>query len=419
MQSRVRRAPPTDGARFAKPVTAVKAVVAPPARAPSSRTDGNPYGVQCVRDGCHATCIGAPGGARSLGIIGRVFYRRAQPPPATMSSIAKSFAAALLMLATATVLAEPLAVPDAYELHDAGDADAVEAMARCIGGSTGDARDFAAARIKPGDNTKAELNVRKGGTGAVVAAGPFWACVAFSPDGFPVWPVEALAGAISVRGVEPAVQAEWARKVLAQVAHEGEGHGLIILTTGDGMQFNVIAEQNRASILHYTSRKVPKDEIDAKRFAAVIDDPHFSGTTTTRIGNDASLPAVFALPDARLRKPLDGDYVHERSDDLTARFDFAGTRWQFAGKAMDAVLDLQADGQVVETNHNRKTSGTWRVEGGVLHVAIGTVHFSLVLDGNKSLTGDGRRKLFPGEPALDPMRANSDDFRWSLTLKRA
>jgi hypothetical protein len=27
------------------------------------------------------------------------------------------------------------------------------------------------------------------------------------------------------------VQAEWARKVLAQVAQEGEGHGLIMLTS--------------------------------------------------------------------------------------------------------------------------------------------------------------------------------------------
>ncbi len=342
-----------------------------------------------------------------------------------MSSIAKSLAATLLSLTAATVFAEPVTIADAYELHDVADADAADAMARCIGGSAGDTRDFVAARSKPGDGTKVELKARKGGAGAVVAAGPFWTCVAFSPEGFPVWPVEALAGAINVRGIEPAVQAEWSRKVLAQVAREGEGRGLIILKGGDGLQFSVITEPRQASLLHYTSHQVPKEDIDRSRFAAVIDDPSFSGLSTTRMGaaNDGSLPAVFALPDARLRKPVDGEYVHERPDDLTGRFDFTGTRWQFGGKGLDAVLELQADGQAVETrktgNQSRNTSGTWRVESGVLHIALGAVRFSLVLDGDKALTGDGRRKLMPGEPTIAPAHTGEGDFRWTLTLKRA
>ncbi|MCK9689142.1 hypothetical protein [Scleromatobacter humisilvae] len=339
-----------------------------------------------------------------------------------MSPIAKSVATALLSLASAVAVADPAVIADAYDLHDVNDADAADAMARCLGDGAGGVKDFIATHARLGDRTRSELEARTGGPGAVVAAGPFWACVAFSPEGFPAWPVEALGGAITVRGVDPSVQAEWARKVLAQVAHEGEGRGLVILSNGDGVQFNVIAEDHKASLLHYTSRKILKDEIDRTRFAAVIDDPKFSGMSTTRIGtpNDAVLSAVFALPDARLRKPTDGEYVHERADDATARFDFTGTRWQF-GKGLDAVLELQADGQAVETskanNVERKTPGSWRVEGGVLHIALGAARFSMVLDGSRTLTGDARRKLFPGEAAPD---ADHDgDLRWSLTLKRA
>ena len=328
-------------------------------------------------------------------------------------------AAALLSLAAASALAEPPVIPDAYDMHNVAEPDAADAMARCIGGTVADTQEFAAAHARSGDTTKSELDNRKGGIGSVVAGGPFWACVAYSPAGFPVWPVEALAGAITVRGVEPAVQAEWSRKVLAQVAQGGEGHGLIVLSSGDGMQFNVIAEEHRAAQLHYTTRKVPKDEIDPKRFAAVIDDPRFTGMTTTRMGNDTSLPSVFAIPDARMRKPVDGEYLHESPDDLTARFDFAGTRWQFPGKTPNAVLDLQADGQAVENSNDRKTAGTWRIEGGVLHIALGAARFSLVLaGGGQSLSGDARRKLFPGEPSLNPARPGDDDFRWTLTLKR-
>ena len=346
-----------------------------------------------------------------------------------MPPLARLPVAALLWLAAAAVPAAsaPIVVADAYDMHDAADADAVEAMARCIGGGANDVVDFANAHARPGVHARAELDARQPGidTGAVVAAGPFWACVAFSPEGFPVWPVEALAAAITIRGVEPAVQAEWSRKVLAQAAREGQGHGLVILTTGDGMQFDVIAEQHRASLLHYTSHKVPKAEIDRSRFAAVIDDPHFAGTSTMRMGSadDGSLPVVFAIPDARLRKPADGDYVRERADDLTARFDFTGTRWRFGGKGLDAVLELQADGQAIETRkvgaQDRKTAGTWRVEGGVLHVALGAARFSLVLDGDRSLSGDGRRKLFPGEPAFGPAQGGDGDFRWTVSLQRA
>jgi len=114
--------------------------------------------------------------------------------------------------------------------------------------------------------------------------------------------------------------------------------------------------------------------------------------------------------------------VHERADDSTARFDFGGTRWQFGGKN-DAVLELQADGQAVETskvaNQDRKTTGTWKVDGGVLHVALGGARFSLVLDGSRTLVGDGRRKLFPGEPTPGAAHGGDGDFRWTLTLKRA
>ena len=339
-----------------------------------------------------------------------------------MPSIARSLAAALLSLASATVLAEPVAVPDAYDMHNVSDPDAADAMARCVGGSANDVRDFIATHSKPGDVTKAGLDMRKGGIGSVVAGGPFWTCVPLSVAGFPIWPAEALAGALTVRGVEPAVQAEWARKVLAQVAQEGEGHGLIMLTSGDGLQVNVIAEEHRAVLLHYTTRKVPKDELDPKRFAAVIDDPRFSGVTTTRMGtaNDAALPSVFAIPDARMRKPVDGEYLHELPDDLTARFDFVGTRWKFPGKSLNAVIDLQADGQAVEDSSGHKTTGSWRIEAGVLHIALGAARFSLVLaGGGDSLTGDARRKLFPGEKSLDPLRPDADDFRWTLTLKRA
>lgn len=339
-----------------------------------------------------------------------------------MSLPAHAISAALLSLASLTAAAEPVAVPDTFDMHDVSDPDAANAMARCIGGAPDSLHDFIATHGRPGDVTKAALDMRKGGIGSVVAGGPFWACVTFSPAGFPVWPAEALAGAVTVRGVDTAVQTEWARKVMAQVAQEGEGHGLIILNSGDGLQVNVIAEDHRALAIHYTTRKVPKEEIDRQRFAAVIDDPKFAGVTTTRMGtiNDGALPSVFAIPAARMRKAVDGDYLHEQADDLTARFDFTGTRWRFGGKSLDAVVELQADGQAVEDSSGHKTTGTWRIEAGVLHLALGAARFSLVLsDGGDSLRGDARRKLFPGEKSLDPLRPDADDFRWTLTLKRA
>jgi hypothetical protein len=342
-----------------------------------------------------------------------------------MPSIPKLAIAVLTSLAAVSAFAQATAIPDAYDMHDAADADAAAAMENCIGRHV-DTPSFAAAHARPGNHGRGELTASRDPRGAVVASGPFWACVAFSPEGFPVWPVEALAGAVIVRGVEPAVQADWSRKVLAQAAREGEGRGLVILTNGDGVAFNLIAEQRRATLLHYTSRTVPKAEIDTARFAAVIDDPHFTGITTVRRGGlgDDTLSAVFALPDARLRKPLDGEYVRERADDTTAHFDFAGTRWQFGDKAQDPALELLADGLAVETsgvgNRERRTTGSWRVDGGVLHVALGTVRFSLVFAADQSLTGDGRRKLFPNEPAArNPLHAGDDDLRWALTLKRA
>ena len=381
--------------------------------------------MQSVRDGCHAAATRAPGGTGTLATMALVSNRRAARAPASMPSFAPAVAATLLSLAAVAALAEPVTIADAYEMHDVSDTDAADAMARCVGKSGLDAKAFIAMHSRPGDITRSDLSTTKDAAGAVVAAGPFWSCVPFSHAGFPVWPVEALAGAVTIRGVEPAVQADWARKVLTQVAAEGEGRGLIILNTGDGLEFKVIAEQQRASLIHYTTRKVPKDEIDRARFAAVIDDPHFAGTTTTRMGtgNDSSLPAVFALPEARLRKPVDGEYVRERADDLTARFDFTSTRWQFNAKSLDAVLELQADGHATETSktgaQSHKTEGSWRVEGGVLHVAIGLVRFSLVLADDKTLTGDGRRKPFTGEATMDPLHAGDTDVRWTLKLTRA
>ena len=342
-----------------------------------------------------------------------------------MPTFAKPVVATLLLLAWASGHADPVAIAEAYEMHDVADADAAEAMGRCIGNGATDAKGFIANHSRPGDNSHSELTSIKDATGAVVASGPFWSCVTFSRAGFPVWPVEALTAAIAVRGVEPAVQSDWARKVLARVAAEGEGSGLVILANGDGLEFKVIAEQHRASIIHYTSRRIPKGEIDQKRYVAVIDDPHLAGMTTTRMGsdNDASLPAVFALPSSRLRKPLDGEYVRERPDDLTTRFDFTGTRWQFGTKPTEPVLELQADGQAVETTNvggqPYKINGTWRVEAGVLHIALGNAHFSLVLVDGQSLAGDARRKLLPSETAMDPARAAEGDFRWALKLRRA
>ena len=99
-----------------------------------------------------------------------------------MPSIARSFAA-LLSLASATVLAEPVAVPDTYDMHNVSDPDAAEAMARCVGGGTNDVRDFIATHSRPGDVTKAGLDMRKGGIGSVVAGGQFRTCVPLSVAG--------------------------------------------------------------------------------------------------------------------------------------------------------------------------------------------------------------------------------------------
>ena len=131
---------------------------------------------------------------------------------------------------------------------------------------------------------------------------------------------------------------------------------------------------------------------------------------TASVGFDGHpRPGRFAIPGDRVRKPLDGDYVRRTGDATTATFVFKNTHWHLLGTRFP--LDLLPGGGV----ESFTGKGRWRVDDGVLHVALETgVRLSLSVDPDgRRLHGDARRPLASQDPEGD-----NGEFRGAPVYER-
>jgi hypothetical protein len=308
-------------------------------------------------------------------------------------------------------LAAPIDIPDQYDMHELAASDAAREIAQCVGAAKAEgAEKFVKEQLEPkAVGSQAQFALERGPAAAVVSGGK-WACVRFSADGFPVWPVETLKGAVVAVGAAPDLVHDWRRRMLEAVAREGVARGLIVYENGAATQVNVIGDARQAYLVKYTTRYMKKGEYTPEQFHAVLTDPNIKSLVTTSTGGQAQ-PSRFAIPPARLRKPVEGDYVAMTGSETTANFDFTATKWKFGN---GSELWMQQDGLAILSSSRSSDNGTWSVANGVVHVALaGGARYAMVLgDDRRTMLGEGRRQNKPSHEEDD------GEWRWSFKVDK-
>ncbi len=292
---------------------------------------------------------------------------------------------------------------ETYDLQPLAQPTVAEDMQRCLGAqaSAGRMQEFLARALDDsaaGDTSRGAQLAAEQGSGVVLAAAGQWACVPLSREGFPVWPLESMHGLIVPVGVPAAATHAWRRNLLAQVARDGVGRGLIVYPGGEAEQVHVIAEQRQALQIKLSLRLLPAGSYKEQLYPAVLRHPGLTRLVTRSTSAGGGTPWRMAIPPHRLAKPVQDGFVVVEPTAQTSRFVFEGTQWLVGGEA--GPVALRADGTVAagggETRTNTRGSkplGHWRVRNGVLQLVMADgSHYALTLRDNPyMLTGVGRR----------------------------
>lgn len=296
-------------------------------------------------------------------------------------------------------------LPDAYNLRSLAQPRVLHDVQSCVGQAV-DSKDVTAfvaqGLAARDDNSAKSLQLSKPQARAVaVAATGQWACVALSAEGVPLWPLETLHGLVVPVGVPANVNMAWRRNMLAQVARDGVGRGLIVYPSGDADQVHLIAEPRQTQNIKLSTRLLPAGSFDVKQYAAVLQHPGIERLVTRSVDNGQGTPLRLAIPPHRLLKAVDGGFVRLEPTETTRRYAFTGTTWVFAGG--QGQVHLQADGTVLMTASAKSpvtdrvtpSSGAdrWRLADGVLQLSMADgTRYALTLncDGT-TMTGVARR----------------------------
>lgn len=327
-------------------------------------------------------------------------------------TLLKAITLATLTLACAGWAQGAPVIPDRFELKPLHDPAAAQEMAQCLGAqvSSAEIEKFVDKHRAPeAVNSQGQLATERG-PAAVIVARASWACVRMSADGFPLWPVESLAGMIVPVGVPADEVAQWRRSLLEQVAEQGVARGLIVYPGGTATQVNLIGDPRQAMLVKFTTRFLKAGEFKAEEFKPVLAHPGLTSLVTQSTGSGA--PSRFAIPPQRLRKALDGEYVALPASDKTGGYAFTNTRWKFPQSGSE--LWLQPEGLVILSSKQSSDNGSWKVEQGVLRVALsGGARYAMTLQADeKTMAGEGRRSNKPSHAEDD------GEWQWSFSLQR-
>lgn len=307
---------------------------------------------------------------------------------------ARRCAASLGWLLSAVAWAGPQA-PEAYDLRPLLSASVADDMQACVGPSMAlrGVHEFLAKALANAEldgGAAAQLGHDKS-PGVVLAVAGRWACVPMSGEGFPMWPVETLHGLIVPVGVPASITLAWRRDLLEQVARDGVGRGLIVYPSGDADQVHVIAEKRQAMQVKFSTRLLRAGGFKESHYPAVLRHPGLTRLVTRSTGDNQGTPSRLAIPPQRLLRQVRDDYVVVEPTAPTRDFGFAGTRWVVPGTPGQMLL--RADGAVVHADGARTEPGTWRVESGVLRVALADgARYALTLQADRyTLSGFARR----------------------------
>lgn len=315
-------------------------------------------------------------------------------------------------LLAASLLAQAAAsAQETYDLRPLAHADVAQDMRRCAGPQVGtdELQGFLAKALEgvaENDVSHAAQLVSPGSTGVVLAAAGQWACVPLSGEGFPQWPLEAMHGFIVPVGVPAALTRAWRRNLLAQVARDGVGRGLIVYPGGEADQVHVIAEQRQALKIKLSMRLMPAGSYREQHYSAVLRHPGLTRLVTRSSGGEVGTPWRMAIPPHRLLQPVRDGFVVLPATPQTRSFVFEGTRWLLGGES--GPVTLQADGTVARaaadgtaagagsvatSSRGAKALGHWRVADGVLQLSLtdGTRYALTLRDKPHTLVGVGRR----------------------------
>lgn len=343
--------------------------------------------------------------------------------------VAGAVALALGVVAGAAQAQEMVA--DRYELRAVDAPDAAEGLARCTGRPIAEAQAFLRTLLTSPDADKArQFGAVKDPANALISRGQ-WACVPLSLARYPEWPVEGLAAIVHLTGVDPAASQGWMRNLLEQVARSGLARGLVVYANGNAEVFELKAEQGFVGAMSVSMKTVKAGNYDESGFHAVIKDPGLKSITMSSrseiqpagavVGAGATAAAgrwSFMIPTQRLRWPQDGEFVRMTGSPRTAFAATEGTRW---ATATGTRLWLQPGGLVVYSTTTSTDSGTWTVDGGVLHVALAggsRLALNATADG-KSLVGRARRQSPPSNRPLSAALEGIDlESQWTLRLDK-
>ena len=319
-------------------------------------------------------------------------------------------------------------VADRYELRAVDAPDAADGLARCTGRPIEEAQAFLRTLLASADADKArQFGAVKDPANALLARGQ-WACIPLSLARYPEWPVEGLASIVHLTGADPAATQGWMRNLLEQVARSGLARGLVVYANGNAEVFELKAEQGFVGAMSISMRTVKAGNYDEGGFHAVIKDPGLKSITTSsrnEIQPAAGIGAMapggrwsFMLPMQRLRWPQDGEFVRVAGSARTALVATEGTRW---ATATGTRLWLQPGGLVVYSTTTSTDSGTWTLDGGVLHVSLAggsRLALNASADG-KSLVGRARRQPPPSSRPLSAALEGIDmESQWTLRLDK-
>lgn len=302
------------------------------------------------------------------------------------------------------------AVPERYELRSLTEEGATQGLADCTGQSVGAAEQFLAKTKSDPQPDRARQFSGEGGAGVALLARGRWACVRLSSARYPMWPVEALYGAITPVGAAPQAVAAWRRAMLDQLTQTGIARGLIVYPNGNANQFELSAEQGQALNIKYTSKFLKAESFSDEGFTAVLRDP---GVKSIVSNSDTTGPAYsrMAIPLQRLAWPVQGEYAAIEPSAAAQAFAFEGTQWAEPGGK--TRLWLQTGGLAIHSSGTRSDNGTWAVDNGVLQVAMaGGARFAMHLnDDRKSMQVRGRRTVPPTHDE------GQGEWQWSVRME--
>jgi hypothetical protein len=195
------------------------------------------------------------------------------------------------------------------------------------------------------------------------------------------------------------------------VAEQGSGQGLLVYPQGNATLVTLTAEPQHAALLKFTTKFMKAGEYKAEDFRTVLSHPAITGLLTESTGA-SSTSSRFVIPPQRLRKAVDGEYIALPASDKTAAYAFAGTQWKASNSA--SQLWLQPEGLAIFSTSSASDNGTWKIESGVLHVALagGSRYAFALLPEGSSMRGEGRR-------SNKPRHAEDDgEWHWTMTLQR-